>query len=91
MMRTLAMYGMISPLRGTSCNEYLLRDGFLFYKSRLCVLRGSFQEFLITKLHGGGLVGHFGHDNTFVIVVDRFYWPRMRTDVHTTVDRCQIC
>jgi hypothetical protein len=59
--------------QGTSCNEYLLRDGFLFYKSHLCVPRGFFREFLITKLHGGGLTGLFSHDNTFVIIVDRFY------------------
>jgi len=53
--------------------EYVSRDGFLFFKSQLCVPRGSFREFLITKLHGGGLAGHFGHDKTFSIVADRFY------------------
>jgi len=46
----------------TSGNEYLLRDGFLFYKSRLCIMCGSFRQFIITELHGGGLAGHFGHD-----------------------------
>ena len=67
------------------------RDGFLFYKSRLCVPRGSFREFLIIELHGGGLAGHFSHDKTFAIIADRFYWPRMRRDIHTVVDRCRVC
>ena len=81
----------LSTYQHTSSNDYLLRNGFLFYKSRLCVPRGSFREFLITELHGGGLAGHFGQDKTFAIVADRFYWPRMRRDVHTVVDRCRIC
>ncbi|KAB5512037.1 hypothetical protein DKX38_029065 [Salix brachista] len=55
------------------------------------IYAGSFREFLISELHGGGLAGHFGHDKTYALVADRFYWPRLRTDVHTVVDRCRIC
>ena len=44
----------LSTHQYTSSNDYMLHDGFLFYKSRLCVSCGSFQEFLITELHGGG-------------------------------------
>ena len=33
----------------TSGNEDLLCDGFLFYKSCLCIQRNSFQEFLIME------------------------------------------
>jgi len=60
----------ISTHGRTSGNEYLLCDGFLFYKSCLCVPHGSFREFLIMELHGGGLARHFGHDKTFAIVAD---------------------
>ena len=81
----------LSTHQYTSSNDYMLHDGFLFYKSRLCVPHGSFWEFLITELHGGGLVGHFGHDKTFAIVVDQFYWSWMRRYVYTMVDRCRIC
>jgi len=78
----------ISTHDHASVKEYVLRDGFLFYNSHLCVPCGSFREFLITKLHGAG---HFDYDKTFAIVADRFYWPQMRRDVHTVVDRCRIC
>ena len=81
----------LSTHQCTSSNDYMLHDGFLFYKSRLCIPRGSFGEFLITELHSGGLARHFGHDKTFAIVADRFYWPQMRRDVHIVVDQCQIC
>jgi hypothetical protein len=86
-----SVWNNISNQGNSAEKEYVLRDGFLFYKSRLCIPRGSFREFLITELHGGGLAGHFGHDKTFATVADRFYWPRMRRDVHTVVDRCQVC
>ena len=38
----------ISTKGCTFSNEYLLCDGFLFYKSCLCVPHDSFQEFLTT-------------------------------------------
>jgi hypothetical protein len=86
-----SVWNNISNQGHTAEKEYVSRKGFLFYKSRLYVLRGSFHEFLIIELHGGGLAGHFGHDKTFAIVADRFYWPQMRRDVHTMVDRCRVC
>ena len=69
----------------------MLHNEFLFFRSRLCIPRGSFREFLISELHGGGLAGHFGHGKTYALVADRFYWPRLRKDVHTVVDRCRVC
>jgi len=86
-----SVWNNISNQGHTAEKEYVSHEGFLFYKSWQCVPRGSFREFLITELHGEGLAGHFGHDKTFDIVVDRFYWPRMQRGVHTVVDRCRVC
>jgi len=71
--------------------EYSLKDDYLFCGTRLCIPKGSLREFIITELHSGGLAGHFGYDKTYAIVADRFYWPRLRKDVHKVVDRCRIC
>ncbi|KAL5747353.1 hypothetical protein ACOSP7_024351 [Xanthoceras sorbifolium] len=49
------------------------------------------REFIITELHGGELIGHFGMDKTLSLVANRFYWPHMRRNVHTIVARCRIC
>jgi len=71
--------------------EYSLKDDYLFCGTRLCIPKGSLREFIITELHSGGLAGHFGYDKTYAIATDRFYWPRLRKDVHKVVDRCRIC
>ena len=49
----------LSSLGMQNQNDYMLRKGFLFFRSCLCIRRGSFREFLISELHGGGLAGHF--------------------------------
>lgn len=56
-------------------NVFSIKAGFLFHGTRLCIPCGSFREFVISELHGGGLAGHFGFDKTFAIVSDRFCWP----------------
>ena len=85
------LWGDLSTPGGQTQGDYLLREGFLFFRSCLCIPRGSFREFLTSELHGGGLAGHFGYDKTYALVSDQFYWPRLRKDVHTIVDRCRIC
>ncbi|KAF5448338.1 hypothetical protein F2P56_028883 [Juglans regia] len=72
-------------------NEFSVKDGFLFHGNRLCIPCGSFREFIISELHGGGLAGHLGVDKTFALVYDRFFWPRLGRDVHKIVARCRVC
>ena len=67
------IYNSLSNQEQATVKDYILREEFLFYKSRLCIPRGSFREFLLIELHGGGLAGHFGHDKTYALVADRFY------------------
>ena len=47
---------------------YLVQDGFLFFKDRLCIPHRSLKEHLISKLHGEGLGGHLGRDRTIKLV-----------------------
>ncbi|KAK1631605.1 hypothetical protein QYE76_005920 [Lolium multiflorum] len=41
--------------------------------------------------HAGGLMGHFGHEKTLLMLADHFYWPKMRRDVDRYVKRCITC
>ncbi|KAK1617489.1 hypothetical protein QYE76_023006 [Lolium multiflorum] len=36
--------------------------------------------------HAGGLMGHFGREKTLLMLVDHFYWPKMRRDVDSPED-----
>lgn len=49
------------------------------------------REFVVTELQAGGIAGHFGRDKTAHLVEDRFYWPGLRRDVNTVVQRCRVC
>lgn len=49
---------------GTPSGLYIIHDGFLLFKNRLCIPKGSLREHLIHELHRGGLGGHLGQDKT---------------------------
>ncbi|GJU40086.1 putative CCCH-type zinc finger family protein, partial [Tanacetum coccineum] len=59
---------------------YLVQDGFLFFKDRLCIPRGSLKDYLIQELHGGGLGGHFSRDKTIKLVEEHYHWPQIKRD-----------
>jgi hypothetical protein len=75
----------------TSIADYVILDEYLIKGGCICIPKGSMREFIIHELHGGGLAGHFGQDKTYSLVANRFYWPGMRKDVNTIVNRCRIC
>ncbi|RDX81060.1 hypothetical protein CR513_38309, partial [Mucuna pruriens] len=57
---------------------YELCDNLAKGDRRLCVPRSSIR---------GGLMGHFGVVKTYETLVEHFYWPRMRRDIHQEVVR----
>ena len=73
------------------CLLYRLQEVYLFKGNQLCIPEGSLREQIIRELHGNGLGGHFGRDKTLAMVVDRYYWPKMRKDVEKFVRRCPAC
>ncbi|XP_078438590.1 uncharacterized protein LOC144709058 [Wolffia australiana] len=65
--------------------DYVLTDGYLFFKNRLCVPRTSLHDFLTWECHAGGRSGHFGRDKTITAVECQFYWPSLKRDVGNIV------
>ncbi|GJV46761.1 putative mitochondrial protein [Tanacetum coccineum] len=70
---------------------YLVQNGFLFFKDRLCIPRGSLREHLVQELHGGGLGGHLGRDKTIKLVEERYHWPQIKRSVNKFIKKCYIC
>ncbi|KAF7844110.1 putative mitochondrial protein [Senna tora] len=71
--------------------DSIIKDGYLFRGTRLCIPRTSMRVFFIWELHAGGLAGHFGRDKTIAIVEDRFCWPSLKCDVARVLSQCRTC
>ena len=72
------------------CN-YMIRDGWLLYKNRLCVLR-SHRPAVLHDAHDALTGGHRGMNATLEKIERHFFWPKMRKDVYNYVfdDCCQV-
>jgi hypothetical protein len=70
--------------------KYHIHDGFLFRANKR-VPESSLRLLLLQESHAGGLMGHFGREKTLLMLVDHFFWPRMRRDVDRYVRRCIVC
>jgi cytochrome c1 len=46
---------------------------------------------LLQEAHSGGLMGHFGAKKTEQVLVNHFFWPKMRRDVERYIQRCTTC
>ena len=69
----------------------MIQEGLLFKDNKLCIPRCSKRENLIQEKHSGGLSGQFWQDNTFALVSNFYFWPKMQCDVNKFVEGCRIC
>jgi hypothetical protein len=60
-------------------------DGFLFWVNKLCILDCSLHIILLQEAHSDGLMGHFGAKKTEQVLVNHFFWPKMRCDAERHV------
>ena len=51
----------------------------------------SLRIVLVKEAHGGGLMGHFGVQKTYDILIEHFYWPCMKRDVNKFCGQCIVC
>lgn len=71
-------------------SHYSLQDGWLLYKSHLCITL-AFKSAVLHDAHDSLVGGHRGINGTLEKLERHFYWPRMRRDSYDYVQRCQIC
>lgn len=51
--------------------DFVIREGYLFRATKLCIPRTSLRDSRLWEMHAGGLAGHFGRDKTLALL-DRF-------------------
>ncbi|KAA0042451.1 reverse transcriptase [Cucumis melo var. makuwa] len=78
-------------LEGKNVQDYIVFDGMLFRKGKLCIPKCSIRELLVKEAHGGGLLGHFGEFKTYSMLCEHFYWLKMRKDVNKVCKQCFKC
>ena len=71
--------------------DYFLQDGYLFKGRQLCILAGSMRENIIQEFHSGAMVGNFGKEKIIHLVIDKFYWPKIKRYITKYVAGCILC
>jgi hypothetical protein len=51
----------------------MIHDGLLYRASKLCAPASSVRLMLLQKVHGGGLIGHFGDKKTEDMLSAHFF------------------
>ena len=46
---------------------------------------------IISSYHNDPLVGHFGIEKTWELVVQKYYWPTLQADIETYVKEYEVC
>ncbi|RDY09914.1 hypothetical protein CR513_05644, partial [Mucuna pruriens] len=60
---------------------FFRHEGFLFKDRKLCVLRSFIRK----------LLAILGEVKTYETLVEHFYWPHIRRDVHHVCEQCLFC
>ncbi|KAL4573498.1 hypothetical protein LXL04_020306 [Taraxacum kok-saghyz] len=78
----------IQRLHAGEHTDFSWSDGFLFHKTQLCIPESSLRLMIIRDLHNEG---HIGRDRTYQLISASYFWPSLRKDVASFVDRCRTC
>ena len=79
-------------------NELMLHRGLLYQKLRLknrdedtyqFVVPTGFRQTALSLVHDN--FGHLGIDRSMVLMVDRFFWPKMSDEIRKNIQNCERC
>ena len=68
------------------------REGLWYKGDRLAIPDDQeIKQEIISELHGAPYSGHLGQDKTLALVKRSYYWPKMKEEVFSFVQRCDEC
>jgi hypothetical protein len=70
--------------------NFHLQDGLLCRLGHLCVPSSKHMK-LICEAHYSRVAGHFGVENTVVVLQKNFYWMKLRQNVGKYIRSCTTC
>ena len=71
-------------------DDYEEVDGVLHHQG-LPFVPEAIRTELISRHHDDPLAGHFGIDKTRELIGRKYYWPSLRRDVESYIQRCDVC
>ena len=69
---------------------FFRHEGYLFKNNILCLPQSFLCELMICEAHKRGLMGHFGIEKTLNILLEHFFWPKMKHDVIKFYSNCIV-
>ena len=77
--------------------HYCTINGLLYKKNKknpqrpLRVIKPMEVEAILFNFHSDPLAGHFGFNETYRAISEKYYWPQMGDDVKHYVQSCDVC
>ena len=81
----------------SKARHYCVLNGLLYKKNKknpqrpLRVIKPAEVETILHNFHSDPLAGHFGYDETYRAISEKYFWPQMGTDIKNYVQSCNTC
>jgi hypothetical protein len=71
---------------------YIIIDGLLYKGKALIVLEDSALRIEIIRIyHNNPLIGHFSVTRCIDLIIRKYFWPKIMTDVKDYIDTYSVC
>jgi hypothetical protein len=65
--------------------------GALWFRNRLCVLKGEARGILLDEAHNSAYSIHLGTTKMYLYLKTRYWWRRMKKEIAQYVAQCDTC
>ncbi|GBC53574.1 putative integrase core domain protein [Rhizophagus irregularis DAOM 181602=DAOM 197198] len=77
--------------------SYIIKNGILYRRNirnpqrPMRVIKKNEMEIILRGFHDDPLAGHFGFNETFRAIKEKYFWPQMGDDIKAYVQACDTC